>query len=507
MGIMENAKKKLQSWLEITPPMAINVTVQETYDYVLNAVKNRIWYRGEANELEQLYEQIAMHTDRYKFWASKPTPGMEMRKIHTGLPSMIVDTLAGIVTTNINDIKIDNVKIADIWKHIEAENDFKRLVNNAVRETLYIGDGAFRISFDASLSDYPILEYYPGDKIEIVTKRGRVQEIVFKEKIEENGTHYVLKCHYGYGYITYDLWRGETEIDILTVQKTADLEAVKFGNADDKYILAVPVLFYASTKWAGRGESIFDKKIDAFDSFDEAWSQWLDALRSARTREYIPDTLLPRDPKTGVVLRPNSFDNRYIQTDSDASERGGNKITVEQPVIPHDSYNATYITALDLCLQGIISPSTLGIDVKKLDNADAQREKEKATLYTRDVIVDALQADLERLLDVAIKGYYDWRSEVVPDYTADITFGDYANPSFESQIETVGKGHSYGIMSTEACVDELYGDDRDAEWKAEEVKRLKTEQGIAELEESAIGSDMNEGEGWDAYISDVSKTS
>ena len=37
-------------------------------------------------------------------------------------------------------------------------------------------------------------------------------------------------------------------------------------------------------------------------------------------------------------------------------------------------------------------------------------------------------------------------------------------------------------MSIEAAVEELYGDSRDEEWKAEEVKRLKAEQGIAELE-------------------------
>ena len=50
-------------------------------------------------------------------------------------------------------------------------------------------------------------------------------------------------------------------------------------------------------------------------------------------------------------------------------ENAKNQIDTEQPAIPHDSYLASYCTALDLCLQGIISPSTLGIDVKKLDNA------------------------------------------------------------------------------------------------------------------------------------------
>ena len=42
------------------------------------------------------------------------------------------------------------------------------------------------------------------------------------------------------------------------------------------------------------------------------------------------------------------------------------------------------------------------------------------------------------------------------------------------------------IMSIEASVEELYGDTKDEEWKAEEVARLKTEQGIAVVEEPGV---------------------
>ena len=68
----------------------------------------------------------------------------------------------------------------------------------------------------------------------------------------------------------------------------------------------------------------------------------------------------------------------------------------------------------------------------------------------------------------------------------DIPFGEYANPSFESQVETVSKGKQGGIMSIEASVEELYGDSKDEKWKQEEVARLKAEQGIQDLEEPGI---------------------
>ena len=66
----------------------------------------------------------------------------------------------------------------------------------------------------------------------------------------------------------------------------------------------------------------------------------------------------------------------------------------------------------------------------------------------------------------------------------DIPFGEYANPSFESQVETMAKARpGVALMSVEAQVEELYGDSRDDEWKQEEVARLKAEQGITEVEE------------------------
>ena len=67
-----------------------------------------------------------------------------------------------------------------------------------------------------------------------------------------------------------------------------------------------------------------------------------------------------------------------------------------------------------------------------------------------------------------------------------IPFGEYANPSFESQVETVAKAKQGGIMSIERCVEELYGDTLDEHCKKEEIARLREEQGIQTVEEPAV---------------------
>lgn len=494
-------KEGIRSWLNIREANPLKIDIIETFDYKTNAVKNRLWYRGDGNELQQFYYQAKRGTDTYMFWSCKSSPGMEIRKIHTGIPGIIVNTLSNVVLADLYDIKFtDEKKNKDVWQQITKENSFTKLMDESLKTALYIGDGAFKISFDEYESEYPIIEFYPGDQVEYNINRGRIKEIIFKTPYYHKGQWYILHEIYGYGYIKNRLMKDDKEIDLHYLPQTENISDYVFSTYEEdqdgkpikkgEYMMAVPLMIFKSSKYEGRGESIFDRKVEAFDSLDESWSQWMDALRAGRTKEYIPDSLLPRNPNSGEVMLPNPFDARYIRTDTDMREGVTNKITLEQPAIPHESYAATYITALDLCLQGLISPSTLGIDVKKLDNAEAQREKEKATLYTRNTIVDALTDDLKQLVETSLKAYYEFHKKTAPNkIEAEVSFGEYANPSFESQVETVGKAKTYGIISTEASVEELYGDSKDEEWKKKEVQRIKTEQGIVEVEEPALNTE------------------
>lgn len=479
----ETIKHGIRSWLNIVPASPYAIQIDETMDFELNAIRNRIWYSADGNKIEQMYRQMPEYADKQKFWSSRCTPGMEMRKIHTGLPSLIVRVLNSIIVSGMEKFEFSSPKQEQLWEEIEKDNKFRKKFEKSLKETLFIGDGAYKISVDTDLSQYPILEWYPGEHIEIVLNRGRLKEIIFKKVYMDGKRQYVLNEHYGYGYIDPHLYRGETEVPLNTLDETANMKVVTF---DKSVILAVPTKIYESSQFEGRGGSIFDGKLDAFDAFDETWSQWMDALRAGRTRTYIPESYIPRNPETGELIKPNAFDNRFIAGDNNMDENGKNQILSIQPSIAHDSYLASYCTSLDLCLQGIISPSTLGIDVKKLDNADAQREKEKTTLYTRDAIIEALQETLPELISAAINAYHLLHNETLEEVEVNIKFKEYANPSFESQVETVSKAKQGGIMSIERCVEELYGDSLDEHCKKEEITRLKAEQGIQDMEEPAV---------------------
>ena len=220
----DNIRRGVKSWLQIDSAAPYSIQIKEMMDFETNAIRNRIWYRGDGNELEQLYRSLAEYADKYKFWSSKCTPGMEMRKVHTGLPQLIVKVLTAIVLSDMNDFDFDSGKVENIWKDIEEENGFRKKMERALKEILYIGDGAFKVTIDTSVSEYPILEWYPGERIEIIRRRDRIQEVIFKTPYKSGGKTYVLNERYGYGYITNELYQGNTLVNKALLRETEALQ-------------------------------------------------------------------------------------------------------------------------------------------------------------------------------------------------------------------------------------------------------------------------------------------
>lgn len=457
-------------------------------DFQANCIRNKIWYRGDSRELTEFYGQLNYAEDT--FWGAVQTADIRMKKSHSGLPKLIVKTIINTVMTDYSGDDVED----EHWKEVKKENEFDtKMLKSILADLLHIGDGAIKINYDADISDKAILEWVDGSKVDFIYKRGRLIELVFKSYHEENNTTYLLEEHYGFGYITYRLLKDDKEVKLSTVKALAKLKNVTF---DESVMWAVPIMLNESAKYKGRGESIFEGKYDSFDSLDEIISQWLEAVRAGRAIKYIPESMIPRDPENGeLMLNSNPFDNKYIRATDNMDEDGKNQIEVKQPEIPTENYLQSYITFLDLCLQGIISPSTLGIDNKKLDNAEAQREKEKTTLYTRGLVISILSEFIPKVINTVLKSRAQMeKKSLTEDVEISLKFGEYANPSFEAQVETVSKGKQGGIMSIEASVEELYGDSKDEGWKAEEVARLKAEQGIVDIEEPAVNFDLEMGE-------------
>ncbi|MEK4512871.1 capsid protein [Paenibacillus sp. FSL K6-2524] len=480
MGWIRNMVMKV---LRIQPaPENKTFIIREPFSYRTNVLRNRLWYRGDPSELEQFYKQSAMdNVSSSRFWAAVPSENRQIRKIHSGLPAMIVERLADIVVSDMDKIELANEALTELWKEISEDNSFDELLGSSLIESLVEGDGAFKVTVDTEISDYPIIEFYAGDKVKYKRERGRLQQIIYYTDYRHGDKDYQLEETFGKGKIKYKLLSEDgKEVPISTIPELVGLDETTFTG---DYIWGVPLSFFKSTKWPDRGKSLFDSKADSFDALDEVISQWWDAIRSGRVQKYIPEDLLPRNPENGLPIKPNPFDMDFIAAGKSFGEEVKDQITLVQPQILYEAFVNSYASALDMCLQGIISPATLGIDLKKTDNAEAQREKEKATLYTRGKIIERLNEVIPQLVSVVLKVYDNMQDKTPGDYEVTVTFGEYASPSFDNVVETVGKARTYGVMSIEESVEQMYGDTWTDEQKAEEVRRLKIEQGLIEKEE------------------------
>lgn len=485
MKFMEKVKHMIRSWLEIQPAQGKGLTIREPVSFETNVLRNRIWYRGDASELEQLFKLLSDDTVcRARFWAAAPQ-NETIRKAHSGLPGVMVDALVAVVKADMDELDFGEEKeTASRWELLAQENDFPGLVAQAIADVLVTGDGAFKISLDPEVSSAPILEFWGADSVEYVQKHGRIQEIHFLSPVGDKGR--LLKEVYKPGGVSYCLLDGEKELPVDAEESTADLKPVTF---DGDFMLAVPLEFWPSSRWRGRGQSIFDRKTDAFDGHDEIISQWWDAIRAGRVQRYIPEEMMPRNPKDGSLIAPNAFGSQFIKVVTLKNETGQTgQIDVVQPEIRYEAFLASYSASLDMCLQGIMSPATLGVDVGKMSSAEAQREKKDVTGITRNAITDALEKALPRLAQVALaaQDLLDGKNPGI--YEAQVSFGEYGAPSFDSRVQTVGNAASSGVMSVEVQVDELWGSSKDDEWKAQEVARIRFERGIEEFPEPDVGT-------------------
>ena len=486
--------------LKIQPAPERRITIKEPLSFRGNVLKNQIWYRGDPQELSQFFKQAgAGDTDTNRFWAA--VPHGKVRKIHSGIVSIVIDRYKDIITADFDGVDFgepeDTHPIADTWEEIARDCDFTGLMGDAIAGALSSADGAFKISIDAE-SRYPIVAFYEADSVEFITKGRKVTAVKFYTPYKVEQKEYRLEEEYGTGYVRYRLFSEDgRQVDMSEVEEIAGLKDTSF-NGD--FMMAVPLVILRSGKWKGRGKALFDSKTDALDALDEVISQWLDAVRMGRVKRYIPEDMVPRDPNTGQLIEANAFDNDFIAVGSMKLEGAQDKIDVSQPQISYEAYVSSYTSFMDLVLQGIMSPATLGIDLKKTDNAEAQREKEKVTMHMRGKIVAALSDALPQLIERIMMVNDLISGPAAGEYDVSVKFGEYASPDFDSTVETVVKAKQGGVMSIEQSVEELYGDTWTRKEKDAEVARLKAEQGIVEMDEPAVNLDAeedNDGDGGD----------
>ena len=500
MDIIEKVRQRILKFLKLDH-LAGNPN-DERYTYIMDPEevnqqemeKARVWYVGSSQELLNYYtgqdaygfakEPIYSRNDSNYFWGISPTEG-HIKRVHSGVPHAIVETLC-------NAVGIPEVSASDRngkydLSELIRKTHFKRIyMQEQMPLTMAIGWGAWKINvdIDKKLSEWPILQFYEAKDVEFVVKSGLTIGVIFKNYYTYEKKNYLLLetrriNENGNSAIEYELFRLDKnddvhEVSMDTIPALANLKDVEIPNY--KHILAVPCRFFFDPNNKNYGRSIYYGKYDLFDDLDQSLSQRSQTCRVSTPVEYFAPDVLER----GANGQPNTqkvYNRQYVMKTGipDGDGKVDNSIQTTQPQLNFDQYTQEQKAILDFILTGILSPATMGIDVAKKDNADAQREKEKVTIMTRNTIIESETQVVKELfqLTMAMKDYMDGKGIPLEDYDVSVKFCEFANSSFEGLSQVLTPMWQAGAISDEMFVSKLYGDSLSKEEKAKEIEAIK----------------------------------
>ena len=471
-----------------------------------------IWYLGDSDRLKNFFTRanaITYNTDplynenkKSYFWAVSSTEH-DIKRTHSGHPRNIVDTLVYVMTIpNITSDKDPTSTVNKNLKKILKANNFKQQITQLSRPlTLVEGWGAWKINWDKKLSPYPILLYYRADRVDFIYQSNQLRAIIYKDFFQDqDGKNYVLYETRRLGdykdeagnittslYIEKELYEYAANTDRLIPCKLSALPQLKdvvpqIIISNFQHFLGYPNIFYHDVSEEFYGRSIYTGKTDIFDDLDQCMSQGANAVRRSTVHEYFNTLYLETDPVTGLPIQPDAFDRKYIKyagaTGADGTASGSTPVQVVQPNINFTQYSEEERNLLMAAISGIMSPATLGIDIAKKDNADAQREKEKVTIFTRNNLLDEEETVFEHICSDLLVAYdlmnlKKGEQLQCKEYDINVHYPEFANDSWEKKLETVQTGWAGGLLSDEMAIDLLHGDSISEERRQKELKFLQ----------------------------------
>ena len=491
-----------------------------------------VWYDGDGDELLNFYtrenyigfnyEPFYMRNKKNYFWAISSTEA-QIKRTHSGQPRNIVDTLVNIMPFPLISAGEDTNKLQAVVRESGLEQVYK---DEQLPLTLVEGWGCWKINWDKDVSDYPSVEYVSAENVDFIYKNGKIIGIVFKNYYTSDKKRYLLLETRSIEWkpnsadaaegsegervlvITnelYELPMNMTATDDDTPLKKVDLktvpelesveERIEIGPFDKLFAVPCVLLGNTSRQW-GYGRSIFTGKIDLFDDLDQALSQSSNAVRLSTPIEYIDEEYLERD-KNGLPKKPKAYDRKYVMMKGQKNGDGvstGQPVQITQPSVEFSRYSDHAVQILLQILNGILSPATLGIDIAKKDNAAAQREKEKVTIFTRNALINGEERILRSLMEQMLmaKEFMDTGAVSVHSYDISVKFNEFADDSFENKLEALGKAYDMEEISTDMYLNKLYGDTLSAEERAAEKEFLESaRQARTEAYSNADGGGAN----------------
>lgn len=493
------------------------------------------WYSGDADELSQIYMQIAQRiTNRPHarpsqyhgglvgtlarwFWGQPIPLGEKRSKIHVPIAGDIAQVSSDLLFSEPPTFTVEDTATQDQIDELLDDTLHAQLIE-AAEVAAGMGGVYLRAVWDKDTSpDRPWLSSVHGDAGIPEWSYGKLTAVTFFRIIAQNGSDIIrhLERHEvvnGQGRILHGVYCGSSTelgktVPLTEYPDTAGLvDSVVDGNVIETGIDQLTAVYIPNMRpnrmWRNQpaavhlGRSDYAGSEPLMDALDETMTSWMRDIRLGKGRIVVPDAyLMDRGPGKGALWDADR--EAYEGMNMLPGASGSPAITVSQFAIRVKEHSDTM---LDLTTRIIgaagYSGQTFGLNGDVAVTATEVAAKERRSLTTRDKKIRYWRPELATMVEVLLKlGQVHFNWSVTPERPG-IEFSDVVQQDPQSLAQTLALYEQAKAVSTETKVRLLHPDWDDDEVAAE-VAKISDESGI-----NVVNPDTMDGNQPGAFLED-----
>ena len=535
-----------------------------------------IWYMGDEYLIRNYFLNrrhtssiLGENVNMNLFWEKAPANYV---MVHSGWPGILSHKMSEILWSNGYTIDIEvfkkekgedgtekigekinekeSARIHDLLVDVLLkETKFNELLGQMAEDQSWSGHVATKLSFDRSITPYPIVEAADARLFEIIKERRHTTGIKFKtwENKGETGSQkkYRLDEIYttvrtadelvyfnqykfnasnktleiGDAVIQYQLYEikesKETAIPFanwqaLGLEMTSGIlqESIAFPGLKGMLAFECPnILPNPEFPGSPYGASDYARICGSFDKADELYSENAREVRDNKSMQAIPSSWMPKDSE-GKMLMRDPFRTNVVFEDFDLDQAQGTQPELQTSVIADKTESILgkwKIEVSQICMNAKISPVSLGMyGFESLNASDkSQQEREKQTIETRKYKITTWKPFIESIL-LKLLEFNSYLREafgsslIQPGIDAmDIDFSncnvkvswpDYIKSSQQERLAMWGAAKASRIADTQTAVEGAYPE-KTREEQLDIVSRIRFEEGVSTDNPNALQLD------------------
>jgi len=462
--------------------------------------ENFIWFSGRPESIEMFFKNVVqfytlgtasplrsynLQQISQNFWRDV---GGDMARIHSGIPALISKTYANILKPSALVIKVMDDKGKVIEKDqkrlddILEENEFVAKMKKAIITESWAGYVFFKLSYDKSISDKPIIEIIDPRQGRVETKRGKIVGYKFKSSFEEDGKKYEIVERF---YLDNN---GEVKVEYRVEINGKKAEKLPTQWSDALTIKTLPIKFLPAflknntahnSKFPEKpyGESDFANSQSLFHMIDSLLSNLELDVDNSKAIQFVNKNLMLYDTENNVEIynkhKLRIFLSNKLMDDPEFDLK--KMIALFQPELRIEKFEPALkdLTVRVLANAGL-SPTSVGYAGYESVNASnlSQTARKENSIISRDEKLELWLPFLRNFIKSLLQFDDLINSNEVQEYNVFVEFDRYMAPDFNTLINILVKAVNGGVMTLEEAV-ELSAPNKSPEEREKYVKQLE----------------------------------